>query len=106
MAWPDHIEKNEWVHLFAGMFFRVEGGAAVDFKEDPPISNLPVSDQNDMVRRHEHSYNTPSGPIVVTTVQQGLQIFSTSASANTNPNQGDETRPVNTTIRVWKKTAD
>jgi hypothetical protein len=93
---PQTIFSGTWENIssqFAGLFFRAEGGNAAAFGNDS---------QDMSVQSHSHSYQRPDRPINLS----GDSRFTTGYSGtpdNTSSYGGTETRPVNTTIRVWKR---
>lgn len=101
-ATPDTLYGGTWQNIsssFAGLFFRAEGGAAAGFG----------SSQGDMLKSHTHSYgmsrardeSSPNGY----DFGWGQGSGSVRTSAFLYANGGNETRPVNSTIRIWKRTA-
>ena len=85
----------------AGLFFRAEGGYAAPFEQD----------QEMMIQSHRHSFSGttstvlaayPSGSASSNSVPRDLR----NENINTTYEGGIETRPINSTIRIWEKTAD
>jgi hypothetical protein len=105
---PATLFGGTWLNvssLYAGLFFRAEGGAALAFNG---------GNQADAIITHRHALGvsgTGSFAFGSTTITSSSVM--TLAGAGTNgPNTGDpltvatasETRPVNTTIRIWQRT--
>jgi len=89
---PGEIFAGVWENIssqYAGLFFRVEGGNAAAFGQD----------QGMMIQAHNHSIARLANFIV------GSEGIATASSLTNNTVTGDtggvETRPVNSTIRVW-----
>ena len=118
---PDDIFTGTWSNIsssYAGDFFRAEGGRAASFG----------SSQGDTFQGHIHrlwmyhgsgnansrelsSYRGITGGYVgdrnyYTSARdgtRGMKYYSQDAYGAGTPRHGDETRPVNQTIRVWKR---
>jgi hypothetical protein len=100
---PQELFSGVWENIswqYAGLFFRVEGGNAAGFGQD--------QGQSTALPSHSHGYNalTNNFPKRVSTninpanswadIQTDIRSVDTNTSGNNN-----ETRPANTTIRVW-----
>jgi hypothetical protein len=98
---PNTLFTGTWENIssqFAGLFFRVEGGNAAEFGNDQGMS----------VQSHRHNYGGGNQFVYASTDQSnGFAAVAPSSGQNTYTGYegGTETRPVNTTIRVWKRTA-
>jgi hypothetical protein len=96
---PGALFSGVWENIstqYAGLFFRVEGGNAAGFG----------SDQGQSIQPHTHGYDRfYDAPNSV--VGGGTNVWYTSVtsgynySIQTGSTGSTETRPVNTTIRVW-----
>lgn len=99
---------------YAGLFFRAAGGDAAEFGVD---ENENIIIQNDEIKEHSHniSYSGDNWALMKTGGSQHTGLGSDSRSqtnvqaildeitiSNTG---GNETRPVNTAIKIWKRTA-
>jgi len=96
---PASIFAGTWQNIsseFAGLFFRVEGGNAVGFGND----------QGQSIQPHTHTYiNNRFGNIGSNGNGSNISSINSQPTADTGSAGAVETRPVNTTIRVWKRTA-
>jgi len=90
-------ENISW--LYQGLFFRVEGGKAAPFNTNVSV----VPDQSQSIQSHNHELLTSAASGYSGGVNNGGG--STHSGLYTQNAGGDETRPDNTTIRVWKRTA-
>jgi|GEM_PF-6522377 len=98
---PSELFGGTWSNVsdsFAGEFFRVEGGNAADFGES----------QDQSIQTHRHSIgNEDSSHRLAGLTSGGSRIMSREGSGGsvwyTDYEGSDETRPVNSTIRVWKR---
>ena len=83
---------------FAGDFFRVEGGNAETFNG---------GEQDFAIQSHNHTIVTGAGNETsgVNMIDEEQVYGSVTPTEYTGSTGGDETRPVNQTIRVWKRTA-
>ena len=115
---PEELFTGIWEDIsrtqgqYGGMFFRVEGGEATPFNNNPPSNNLTQPDQQDAIGFHDHYYNQPH-LLLDLPIGTGLNRMSTVTDiinnqfiSNGNFPYAAETRPVNTTIRIWKKVAE
>ena len=104
---PTVLFTGKWRDIsaqYAGLFFRVQGGNAAPFEQD----------QGQSVQAHNHTYTHPySGNMRILTNHPDVfltDMYSKSGSPgnalNTSSAGGAETRPVNTTIRIWEKYAE
>jgi len=104
---PATIFGGTWLNvssLYAGLFFRAEGGSALAFNG---------GNQADAIIAHRHALGVSgAGTFAFGSTTITSSSVMTLAGAGTNgPNTGDpltvatasETRPVNTTIRVWSR---
>lgn len=106
---PATLFGGEWSNIssdFAGLFFRAEGGASAEFG----------STQENGIPQHTHTVNiswgnggSSSSPMVRGEADndyfQGYKVFeSTTANGSSVYGAADEVRPVNSTIRIWKRT--
>jgi hypothetical protein len=93
---PAALFTGTWENIssqYAGLFFRVEGGNAISFGNN----------QDMMIQNHRHSSFIAHGNIVG---NEGIaQALTFTTNDYTGYAGGIETRPVNTTIKVWKRTA-
>jgi hypothetical protein len=95
---PNDIFAGTWQNIsssFAGMFFRAEGGNAAEFG----------SSQSSNVGEHSHQYNEARLSSISAGGVIGAFVMAKSEKINTFSNPSGETRPVNITIRVWKRIA-
>jgi hypothetical protein len=105
---PATLFGGTWLNitsLYAGLFFRAEGGAALAFNG---------GNQADAIITHRHALGVSgAGSFAFGSTTITSSSVMTLAGAGTNgPNTGDpltvatasETRPVNTTIRIWQRT--
>lgn len=100
---PQELFGGTWQNIsadYAGLFFRAEGGSAADFGEN----------QTDAIGAHTHELDSRSWTYKPNAAQttDGLNIQTggfPAENAVTEPTGGNETRPVNTAIRIWKRTA-
>jgi hypothetical protein len=95
---PDELwPLAEWANVsdaWAGCFFRVEGGLALPFgggKQDHQLAD------------HSHSYSKPRFGQGDSSANE--EIVDYIDSSQTGAVGGNETRPDNYTVRVWKRTA-
>jgi len=102
---PGELFSGDWQDIssqYAGLFFRVEGGNAAAFGSEP---------QAQEVQSHRHTYygqNNVGDWTNITTNKPDNNwkpMANAPAQRNTSYEGDTETRPVNTTIRVWKRTA-
>jgi hypothetical protein len=105
---PATIFGGTWLNvssLYAGLFFRAEGGSSLAFN---------AGNQLDAFQGHVHDWsgntngtggNGNSGIWGVTNLNNAGSGISTPRTDGTNgtPRTASETRPVNTTIRVWSR---
>jgi hypothetical protein len=102
-----------WTNIssnYAGDFFRVEGGAASAFESGEQLDQLQghyhrarfetTTRQSGGSGTRQFSASNYHNGTFVDTVQEAQ-----SDGTNGTPRLGSETRPVNQTIRVWKRTA-
>ena len=131
---PGDMFAGTWTNIssqFAGLFFRAEGGNAAEFYTGTVNGSNVLPDANkqeDKIRPIRGEYNTytyrtggPKGPYR-TRIDDDLSAAGGDASfchwwfdANTDTGDygnpmaghadGPEIRPVNTTIRIWERTA-
>lgn len=98
---PSELYGGQWVKLFAneGVFFRTEGHHAKGFNSGV---------QGEMVGPHTHPgpFNTAKGQGYHERGTEWRDSNSMRAINNITKTTGDETRPRNRTIRVWKKVSD
>jgi hypothetical protein len=98
---PGELFTGTWENIssqFAGLFFRVEGGNAAAFGSNS---------QNMSIQTHSHSYSRHSSLVSIYNGNEykGNYKINDFESGTTGPTGDTETRPVNTTIRVWKRTS-
>ena len=104
---PATLFGGTWLNitsLYAGLFFRAEGGFALAFNG---------GNQADAIIAHRHALGVSgAGTFAFGSTTISSSSVMTLAGAGTNgPNTGDpltvatasETRPVNTTIRIWQR---
>lgn len=105
---PATLFGGTWLNitsLYAGLFFRAEGGSSLAFN---------AGNQLDAFQGHVHDWsgntsggggNGNSGIWGVTNVNNAGSGISTPRPDGTNgtPRTASETRPVNTTIRIWQR---
>jgi hypothetical protein len=94
---PRDIFSGTWEDIssqYAGLFFRVEGGNAAPF--GGANQNMDIQSHNHRYSRSYASGSTRAGEGFGNAVSS---LFN--ENLNTDNNGGTETRPVNTTIRVW-----
>lgn len=121
MSLPSNLMMGTWSNIssnFAGDFFRAEGGSfAKPFEGgEQTCSNLTHvhganCDQD--TPDHTHPVNESLGDGVVgATVASGTGSFNTGGASTRHTHAigivasgGNEARPINVTIRVWKRTA-
>jgi hypothetical protein len=95
---PEEIFAGTWENIsaqYAGLFFRVEGGNASAFGS---------GSQGMMIESHTHTYREALGGQSSFKEGDSYNNFLERvilSNKNTEPTGGTETRPVNTTIRVW-----
>jgi len=111
---PATLFGGTWLNitsLYAGLFFRAEGGAALAFNG---------GNQADAFQGHYHdAYNNSAGSRTMYTPLAGGASFGggllatpnpignpSSDGTNGTPRTASETRPVNTTIRIWQKSGN
>jgi len=99
---PGAIFAGTWQNIssqYAGLFFRVEGGLAAAFG----------GDQGQAIQPHTHTYLKASGSLYPMPSGEMGNMTAVVQVRGDNDNTGSfgstETRPVNTTIRVWKRTS-
>jgi hypothetical protein len=97
---PGALFSGVWENIspqYAGLFFRIEGGNAAGFG----------SDQGQSIQPHNHTHQYPN---VTINVREGDQNYVsgnvhttafTPETRNTGAAGSTETRPVNTTIKIW-----
>ena len=91
---PGDLFSGIWEDVsanYAGLFFRVEGGNAVPFGED----------QGMMIQSHRHTNRENSQSSFPSGTGSFGTVGTPPGNSNTGWEGGVETRPVNTTIRVW-----
>jgi hypothetical protein len=92
---PKELFDGVWENIssdYAGLFFRVEGGNAAPFGEN----------QSQSIQAHAHTYiNNRFGVIGQSGNYFNMSTITNQANENTGSTGSVETRPVNTTIRVW-----
>jgi hypothetical protein len=100
---PGDLFVGTWTNIssqYAGLFFRAEGGRANTFGGDS---------QSDSLKSHNHTYSDIPFSIRTTNdnISGNYYVFQASWQNTriTGDTGGEETRPVNTTIKVWKRTA-
>ena len=102
---PDDIFTGTWSNIsssYAGDFFRAEGGRAASFGSGR---------QNHQFETHAHyhrhyfrfGHEGGYGPAADSTSNIGYGYTSYSGVNPTSGAHGAETRPVNRTIRIWKR---
>lgn len=98
---PNTLFGGTWELLFNtdGVFFRTEGGNALPFEGGI---------QPDELKSHSHELGGQYARVGVEDFALTRNGFNYTASPNsrTADEGGDETRPKNVTIRVWRKTSD
>ncbi len=103
---PGEWEYKETTALYAGDFFRAEGGDANAFDGERQL---------DAFQGHQHWYKSPNmagckasysnsgaGPV---DPGSSVSYNITTDGINGQPRVAAETRPVNQTIRIWKRTS-
>jgi hypothetical protein len=102
---PKELFSGTWENIssqFAGLFFRVEGGNAAAFG---------AANQEQSVQSHTHTHDYPRTTLNLKNGTEGYipgQTHTTEftpTTKNTGATGSTETRPVNTTIKVWKRTS-
>ena len=93
---------------YAGRFFRVEGGNSAVFSD----TDKSVSEQGQSVQPHTHSLSLPylgesDGTVDdVPSTDLSNNIKNPEYKTRTTSSYGStETRPINSTIKIWKRTA-
>jgi len=101
---PDSIYGGTWSNIsssYAGAFFRAEGGNASGFGAG--LQDMMIQSHSHTIGKTNASYRlsglTSNGTRVMQREGDGSGEWSTDPSGST------ETRPVNYTIRIWKRTA-
>jgi hypothetical protein len=105
-ATPTTLFGGTWENIsstYAGRFFRAEGGNAVAFSE----ASTTASNQADDNKPHTHTLGLDYGdlgagsglPLNRSKTPAGTWTFTSSTSGST------ESRPVNSTMRIWKRIA-
>lgn len=92
---------STWEELdYNGAFFRSSGGLADNFIEaDQALT--PQADQN---KKHRHSYGYPSyGKNEGDDASSSCYSWETWNTGTTSYEGGDEARPVNFTVKIWKR---
>ena len=108
---PTYLFGGTWTDIstdYAGRFFRVEGGNSAVFSD----TDKSVSEQAQSVQPHTHSLSIPylgeSGGSVDDVVGCDLvnNILSPEYKSRTTSSYGStETRPINSAMKIWKRTA-
>ena len=92
--------KSTWSVLdYGGAFFRAQGGNAETFKSKSDVLVMQMS-QN---LKHEHEYVRPSEYENKISLANTRWVGRNFITAKTTEEGGDEARPVNYTIRIWKR---
>jgi len=107
---PATLFGGTWLNitsLYAGLFFRAEGGAALAFNG---------GNQADAIITHRHALGVSGAGSFAfgSTTITSSSVMTLAGSGTNGPNTGDpltvatasETRPVNTTIRIWQKSGN
>lgn len=92
------VQSTWQVVDYGGAFFRAQGGSAAAF-------NGGMQGQGLQSHRHEilgKSVKNTYGIIIAATNGNGYNIYDSEPTGYTG---GNETRPLNYTIRVWKRTS-
>lgn len=106
---PSDLFGGEWTNVsstYAGLFFRAEGGSAAAFG----------SKQSGGLPQHKHTVNVAWGnggasstPMVRGEGDndnlQGYKTFESENASNSLYGAASEVRPINSTIRIWKRKA-
>jgi hypothetical protein len=99
---PNTLFVGTWEnisHQYSGLFFRVSGGNAAAFGQDQGMN----------IQSHNHSYTKNNfAALWYDSGNQGRSALwgdLKNGSSSTGNTGGNETRPVNSTIQIWKRTA-
>jgi hypothetical protein len=107
---PQAIFAGVWENIssqYAGLFFRVEGGNAAPYGQDQGMDiqshrhrQRLISPRLNLQRSFRRAQEVDSGihPLTDVTLNNDFEDLRVSNTDNTG---GTETRPINTTIRVW-----
>ncbi|QQO10268.1 hypothetical protein [Breznakiella homolactica] len=92
---PSALFTGTWQEItstYAGRFFRAEGGKAAPFG----------TAQEQAIQSHSHTYKTNSVSVAVSSGLISTPQYNLT-NANTGSTGGDETRPTNYAIKIWKR---
>ncbi|MCD6399148.1 MAG: hypothetical protein J7L08_04500 [Candidatus Aenigmarchaeota archaeon] len=107
---PAQIFGGVWEEItpdYAGLFFRAEGGYDTNRKSDS-FSETEIIVQEDALQRHRHNLKAQEDTVTNTSYDNNTITYAGTwwagyVSDPVNCRSGNETRPINTAIRLWKK---
>ena len=113
---PATLFGGTWSNIsssYAGLFFRAEGGAAAAFGGSQTGGLPNISGYHYSAKGYVRSMNA-TGPFSVSATGNGpdgstndntIQITFSASNANSLYGAATEVRPINSTVRIWKRTA-